>query len=68
MQPGALSLVAAMVDSQGLPVVSHPSHVIFFDEHSYIDKREEDYYRGHGDRWVHAGSIAGSLLHIVDDA
>jgi len=50
MKPGALSVVAAMVDSNGLPVVSYPAHIIYFDEHSYIDEREEQYYgHGHGD-------------------
>jgi len=43
-KPGALSAVAALVDSKGLPVVSYPAHIIYFDEHSYIDEREEQYY------------------------
>jgi len=47
-QPGAVSVVAAMVDSNGLPVLSLASHVIFFEEHSYIDEREEQYFGRHG--------------------
>jgi len=50
MKAGALSVVAAMVDRRGLPVVSYPSHIIYFNEHSYIDEREEQYYGSdHGD-------------------
>lgn len=56
-EPGAVSVVAATVNTQGLPVVSNPSHIIFFEEHHDIEEREDDYYkRGdeyHGDDYYH---------------
>jgi len=45
-KPGAVSVVAASVNTQGLPVVSYASHILFFEDHHYIDEREEQYYKG----------------------
>jgi hypothetical protein len=45
-QPGAVAVVAAAVNDQGLAVLSQPSHVIFYEEHRYVEEREPAYYGG----------------------
>lgn len=57
-EPGAVAVVAATQGPAGT-VFSHPSHVVFFEEHSYVDRREHEYYGGrqdenyahHGEAW-----------------
>jgi len=44
--PGAVAVVAAAANAQGVAVLSDPSNVIFFDEHRYVEDRESDYYGG----------------------
>jgi hypothetical protein len=57
-EPGAVAIVAA-TQGPGGTVISHPSHIIFFADHAYVDRREHEYYRGrqdeyyahHGEHW-----------------
>lgn len=41
---GAIAAVAAVQTDTGV-VLSGSSHVIFFDSHEYLDRRERDYFR-----------------------
>lgn len=45
-KPGAVAVVAASVNAQGVVVLSDPSHIIFFEDHGYVEDREPKYY-GH---------------------
>lgn len=42
--PEAVSVVAAATGVDGAPVLSHPSHVFFFEERHHVDRREREYY------------------------
>lgn len=50
-KPGAVAVVAAAANAQGVAVLSDPSNVIFFEEHRYVEDREPEYYGG--DRYLH---------------
>jgi len=43
-EPGAVSVVAATVNTQGVPVLSQPAHVFFFNERHHADERERKYF------------------------
>jgi hypothetical protein len=43
-KPEALSIVAAATGVDGAPVLSHPSHIFFFEERHHMDHREREYY------------------------
>lgn len=43
-EPGALAVVAAAVNAEGVAVLSDASHVIFFDTRRYVEDREPEYY------------------------
>jgi len=47
-EPGAVSVVAATVNTQGAPVLSQPSHIFFFNERHHADEREREYF---GDKY-----------------
>lgn len=58
-KPGAVAVVAAAVNDQGVAVLSQPSHVFFYEEHRYVEEREPKYYGGHhhsGDGHHHAAT------------
>jgi hypothetical protein len=46
-QPGAVAVVAAAANEQGVAVLSQPAHVIFYEEHHYVEEREPKYYGSH---------------------
>lgn len=51
-EPGAVAVVAAAQGNDGI-IISAPTHVIFFDDHKYLEEREQDYYGSQHHPYAH---------------